>query len=375
MKANGGSAHVSRHHMERSHHIGLVSSYSKASLSRLALLRMMSLCGALFAAIVILAGAWTRLLDAGLGCPDWPGCYGALVVPGQDVANLHSPDVAFEASKAWMEMIHRYLAMTLGILVVALVLLSWRLRHLRDFPWRLIVGMLLLMMVQGAFGAFTVTLKLWPQVVTLHLLGGLAVMTAFLWLYLRLRGVSRGQRRLVRRPVGVLWKLAGAVLVLQLALGGWTSSNYAGIACYGVPTCNAQWWPETDWGEGFHLTQNVGPNYLYGQLHAEARTTIHFAHRLGAAALAVLLMVLIVRHWRESEIRPWLASLGAALVLQAGLGAANVVLWLPPGLALMHTAGAILLVFSFVLVCWKRRYTEVASPRKPLTRPEDWLYA
>lgn len=349
---------------------------SEAICSRLTLLRTLSLVGAVFTAVVILAGAWTRLLDAGLGCPDWPGCYGALVVPDAGRALLHSPEVPLEASKAWMEMIHRYLATLLGLLAMMLVVLSWRLRCLAGFPRRLIVALFTMLMIQGAFGAYTVTLKLWPQVVTLHLLGGLSVMTLFIWLHLRLRRVARRQGRLPCRPLGRLWWLAAALLVLQLGLGGWTSSNYAGIACQGFPTCNSQWWPETDWGEGFHLTQTVGPNYLHGQLHAEARSTIHLAHRVGALLLAVTLMLLVVRHWQEAPLRPWLASLAGALLLQVALGVANVLLWLPLGLALLHTAGAVLVVFAFTLCCWKRRQgLSLAAVAKSRGKRGGWLHA
>lgn len=343
---------------------------------RVTLLRTLSLCGALFSVVVILAGTWTRLLDAGLGCPDWPGCYGAIVVPDAEVASQHASGVPLEASKAWMEMIHRYLATTLGLLGLALVVIGWKLRQQHNFPWRLIVMLFATLMVQGAFGAYTVTLKLWPQVVTLHLLGGVCVLTLFIWLHLRLRRFHQ-QRRLVSAPMGRLWWLAAFLLVMQLALGGWTSSNYAGLACQGFPTCNAQWWPETDWGEGFHLTQTVGPNYLYGQLHAEARSTIHLAHRLGAGALAIALMALVVRHWRHAGLRPWLISLTAALMLQVALGIANVLLWLPLGLALLHTAGAVLLVFAFSLASWKLRHPLVANARvaPALSKRGGWLHA
>lgn len=343
---------------------------------RMALLRTLSLCGAMFAVIVILAGTWTRLLDAGLGCPDWPGCYGALVVPDAEIASQHESGVPLEASKAWMEMIHRYLATTLGLLGLVLVVIGWRMRRHTGFPWRLIVMLFTMLMVQGAFGAYTVTLKLWPQVVTLHLLGGISVLALFIWLHLRLRRFHQ-RRVLVSAPMGRLWWVAAALLVMQLALGGWTSSNYAGIACQGFPTCNAQWWPETDWGEGFHLTQTVGPNYLHGQLHAEARSTIHLAHRLGAGALALALFSLAFRYWREVAMRPWLASLAAALVLQAALGIANVLLWLPLGLALLHTAGAVLLVFAFSLVSWKLRHPIPARARRTaaLGKREEWLHA
>ncbi|WP_348816043.1 COX15/CtaA family protein [Halomonas sp. H10-59] len=342
---------------------------------RLATLRLLSLVGALFTALVIMAGAFTRLLDAGLGCPDWPGCYGALVVPDASSALLHSPDAPLEASKAWMEMIHRYLAGCLGVMVMALLVLAWPRRRKPGFPWRLMLILFAALMVQGAFGAYTVTLKLWPQVVTLHLLGGLTVMTLFIWLHLRLRRVARGEAALAARPLGALMGVATMLLVLQLALGGWTSSNYAGIACQGFPTCNSQWVPDTDWGEGFHLTQTVGPNYLHGALHAEARTTIHLAHRLGALVLTLALALVVIRRWHRREMRPWLLTLAGATALQVALGIANVLLWLPLGLALLHTAGAVLLVFSFTLVAWKQRHSRQAVKGRQRQTRGGWLHA
>lgn len=340
--------------------------------------------------LVIGLGAWTRLVDAGLGCPDWPGCYGALVVPDAQTASLHSPHHPLEGYKAWAEMIHRYAASLLGLAAIALLALGWRIRRREAhqpqtfeggsgeakvtdhwgaqartrFPlagcW-LLLGMLL---VQGAFGAFTVTLKLWPQVVTLHLLGGLSVLSLLLllWLSLRRRAAhlkvtaeqhTAGADAAHIRRQPWLATLAAALLLGQLALGGWTSSNYAGLACEGFPTCNGAAWPEMDWGEGFHLTQDVGPSYLHGQLHGEARTAIHMAHRGGAVLLGAVLLAL---YWRQrrylpartpSPDNPWRWALGCWLV-QAGLGVANVLWWLPLDLALAHTLGAVALTLAMV---------------------------
>ncbi|WP_353888930.1 COX15/CtaA family protein [uncultured Cobetia sp.] len=340
--------------------------------------------------LVIGLGAWTRLVDAGLGCPDWPGCYGALVVPDAQTASLHSPHHPLEGYKAWAEMIHRYAASLLGLAAIALLALGWRIRRREAhqsqtfeggsgeakvtdhwgeeartrFPlagcW-LLLGMLL---VQGAFGAFTVTLKLWPQVVTLHLLGGLSVLSLLLllWLSLRRRAahlkVTAEQHKAgadaahIRRQPW-LAALAAALLLGQLALGGWTSSNYAGLACEGFPACNGAAWPAMDWGEGFHLTQDVGPSYLHGQLHGEARTAIHMAHRGGAVLLGAVLLALYWRQRRHLPARkaapdnPWRWALGCWLV-QAGLGVANVLWWLPLDLALAHTLGAVALTLAMV---------------------------
>nr|WP_299240929.1 COX15/CtaA family protein [uncultured Halomonas sp.] len=320
------------------------------------LARCLSLFGVLLALVVMLLGAWTRLVDAGLGCPDWPGCYGKLVVPDDATALAHSPHVPLDAGKAWAEMIHRYMAGMLGLLVLGLTFLAWRARRAPGYPWRTSAGLLLAIMLQGAFGAFTVTLKLWPQVVVLHLLGGLGVTLLFLWLYLNLQRIDArvdgGYRP--SRP-GALWLIAIGLLVLQIALGGWTSSNYAGIACQGIPTCNGQWWPAMDWQEGFNLAQTIGPNYLYGQLHAEARTAIQVAHRLGAVALGLVLLSLALRYWHQRVLRLYLTLLLGIYALQLGLGVANVLLWLPLDLALAHTAGAVLLALVMTVAFWRAR--------------------
>ncbi|SEK28605.1 COX15/CtaA family protein [Halomonas daqiaonensis] len=331
--------------------------------SRLRWLVRLSLAGVVFTAVVVLVGAWTRLVDAGLGCPDWPGCYGALVVPDADRALAHSPEVPLESAKAWVEMIHRYLASTLGLVVIALVVLGARWRREVGYPWVTSLALLAVILLQGAFGAFTVTLKLWPQVVTLHLLGGLTVMVLFLWLHLRLRRFSSGAGRAAPPPrrLTPLWGGAILLLVGQLALGGWTSSNYAGIACQGFPTCNGQWWPTLDWSEGFHLTQTVGPNYLHGQLHAEARSAIQVGHRLGALALGLSLLVLAIRYLREAGMRSWLALLVGTYAFQVVIGIANVLAWLPLWLALLHTAGAVLLVVAMTLALWHWRWSKIPA--------------
>ncbi len=337
--------------------------------------RGLSLLGVLFTLGVVLFGAWTRLVDAGLGCPDWPGCYGSLVVPDHEVALAHFPHLPLEAEKAWVEMIHRYLATGLGLLVLTLVVLSWRLRRVSPPALRISLLLLIVILCQGAFGAFTVTLKLWPQVVTLHLLGGLSVMVLFYWLHLRLRRVGHpasGGR--LSRP-GRLWLLAAALLVGQLALGGWTSSNYAGLACQGFPACNAQWWPAMDWSEGFHMTQTVGPSYLHGQLHAEARTTIHVSHRLGAVALGGVLLLLAWRHWHQRPLRQCLAMVLASYALQAALGAANVLLWLPLGLALAHTAGAALLVLAMTGAIWRVMSLPRGTMSSGRAIEKEWAHA
>ena len=212
------------------------------------------------ATIVVVLGAYTRLVDAGLGCPDWPGCYGHLGVPSNasDIARAEAayPDAPVEGGKAWVEMIHRYAATTLGALILLILALSLKGRQ----PWRLPAGLAVLVIAQGAFGAWTVTLKLWPQVVTAHLLGGFATLALLSLLALTLRP----PRLSVDAAWGRTATLALAVVVLQVALGGWLTSNYAALACPDFPACHGDWIPEMDFATGFDITQTVGPNYLGG---------------------------------------------------------------------------------------------------------------
>lgn len=324
---------------------------------RIAVVKGLSFIGILFTALVMLVGAWTRLSDAGLGCPDWPGCYGQWVVPTADDAAMSYPAFPLEASKAWLEMFHRYVATMLGATVILLLWLGWPLRRVKRYPWQVSIILFLAIMAQGVFGALTVTLKLWPQVVTLHLLGGMGILLLFVLLYCRLRAIQQNTDWAPRQAPAHWW-LVAVLLFGQLALGGWVSSNYAGMSCQGFPSCNAQWWPEMDLSEGFHLTQTVGPNYLHGQLHADARTAIHMMHRLGGALLGVALVLLWWRNRHDSAARGLLVVL-KIYCLQVALGIASVVLWLPLWLALMHTAGAMALSVSY-LIAWRQwRYNMV----------------
>ncbi|WP_235263674.1 COX15/CtaA family protein, partial [Nitrincola sp. A-D6] len=266
-----------------------------------------------------------------------------LVVPDAQRAAGFAPDLPLDPFKAWMEMFHRYIASGLGLVALALVWMAWKNRKIPGYP--VIVSWVLLGIIclQGAFGAWTVTLQLWPQVVTLHLLGGFTVLATFFWLHYRVKACRQADKRPIRLPG--LWCLVGLLLVVQVALGGWTSSNYAGIACTGFPTCNNEWWPDyMDFDEGFHLTQEVGPNYLYGQLHAGARTAIHYTHRLGALALGLGLFVLLLHYKRHTSARPWLLAAVVTYLLQVSLGIILVLSALPLSVALLHTAGAALLM-------------------------------
>ncbi len=316
----------------------------------------LALLATLVALLVVLLGAYTRLTHSGLGCPDWPGCYGFISVPSTDAqlvhAELHFPQAPVEAAKGWSEMVHRYFAGTLGCLILWLAVRAWKQRKRHDQPLKLPLFILLVVIIQAAFGMWTVTLKLWPQVVTAHLLGGFATLSLLFLLTLRLSGWLPAlaiPRRLQR------WATAGLVLViLQIALGGWVSSNYAAVACVDLPTCHGQWWPAADFTNGFHLTQHIGPNYLGGQLDSEARTAIHLAHRLGAVFLTLVLVGLA---WQLRKVgMPRLAGLVLlVLAIQISLGLSNVLFGLPLALAVAHNAGGAALMLTLVLVNYHAR--------------------
>jgi cytochrome c oxidase assembly protein subunit 15 len=312
---------------------------------------------------VILKGAYTRLVDAGLGCPDWPGCYGFLSVPTEAheiaLAAARYPDAPVEVHKGWPEMIHRYMATTLGLCILGIAALAWRQpagsRSLRKHS----LALLGLVMVQGLFGMWTVTLKLWPQVVTAHLLGGFATFILLALLCIRLSVKAAVVPAEVKNQAsGMLWLPLAAVVILvgQISIGGWVTSNYAALACTDLPTCQGHWWPEMDFREGFNVSQTVGPNYLGGQLHNDARVAIHMVHRLGALAVLFVIAAMLVRLWRLPKmlgLQPWLLVTGGLLFIQLSLGIANVLALLPLGVAVAHNGVAALLLLSVVWIAFK----------------------
>lgn len=324
---------------------------------------------------VIVLGAYVRLSDAGLGCPDWPGCYGHLTVPaeGHELAKAaqNFPERPVEAHKAWKEMVHRYFASALGLLILILAFASTRLRELgapRRLPW-VLVG---LVIFQGLLGMWTVTWQLKPLAVSGHLIGGMTTLALLAWMWLSVRATAGEAGSSERRPMrserhvmlqmideshralapAALRGFAAAVLTLvavQIFLGGWTSSNYAALACPDFPACHGRYWPEMDGKEAFTLWRGLGVNYEGGVLDNRARVTIHFAHRLGALCVAiagVLLAALLLR--RTPAERRLGGALLAALALQLALGIAIVKLQLPLLLADMHNAGAAVLLLTLV---------------------------
>ncbi len=313
----------------------------------------------LLAFCVVLMGAYVRLSDAGLGCPDWPGCYGQLVVP-QSAEIVSAPDSDFanplHRGKAWKEMIHRYLAGTLGLLILVLALMAWRNHRDPEQPLWLPSLLLGLVIFQGALGMWTVTLLVKPAIVTAHLLGGFATFALLLLLALRLRigpllatlSIAPGLRRLIL--------LGLVVLILQITLGGWTSTNYAALGCSDFPRCYAdQWWPVMDFSEAFTLWRGLGINYEFGVLENDARSAIHMTHRIGAL---VTLLVIGWLAWRliiQTAVPP-LRRLGGLLLLllatQITLGITNVLAHLPLAVAVGHNGIAALLLAMLATLTW-----------------------
>jgi cytochrome c oxidase assembly protein subunit 15 len=302
--------------------------------------------------VVVVLGAYVRLSDAGLGCPDWPGCYGHLVLPAdefaRDSAQQAWPERPIEAGKAWREMIHRYAATSLGMSIVLATLLAWLNRRDPRQPVLLPIVLLGVVIFQGLLGMWTVTLLLKPLIVMGHLLGGLTTLGLLGWLLLESRpGRQAGApRRTPSLAVGGL-----LILVVQIALGGWTSSNYAALACPDIPTCQGQWWPEdSNFAEGFVLWRGLGVNYEFGVLDAPSRVAIHFVHRLGALATftALLLLALRFRRSQAAPVRQAATLVLGAVSLQVLIGAGVVWFGLPLPLATAHNGVAALLLLAVI---------------------------
>ena len=309
---------------------------------------------------VIVLGAFVRLNDAGLGCPDWPTCYGQVTPPDDPgaiaAAQRAFPGAVIEHHKAWYEMIHRYLASSLGLLIIALAVLAWRNRRQPGQPVALPLLLVLLVSLQGALGMWTVTLLLRPVIVTLHLLMGMTTLALLAWLALGVSGFAPRQAAFRDRRRLRAWGLGGLLVVaVQISLGGWTSTNYAAYQCLDFPTCQGKWWPPTDFARAFRLTAEPGVNYEGGRLDNVARVTIHWTHRLGALVTLIYLLGLGLSALRSADpgIRRVAGLVLAALVLQISLGISNVLFALPLPVAVAHNGGAALLLLS--LVAFNRR--------------------
>ena len=385
------------------------------------LIKRLSILAFLVAIFVVVLGAYTRLVDAGLGCPDWPTCYGHLWIPSsiEDIklANERFKETPVETSKTWPEQIHRIFASSLGLVILSIFTLAFiQLKKERkdkapskkwfqfeeisivitlsvlvlatvarivfgdildvpllllvivyfgnlfklsktslsqSIPFKLIACLSGLVVLQGLFGMWTVTLKLWPQVVTTHLLGGFATLSLIWLLIQRLFqwqwSVQIRQFVFLSEAKPLTYIAFGAVIA-QIALGGWLSSNYAALACPDFPFCQNQIWPKSDFAQGFNLFQTIGPNYLGGLLTSDARTAIHLTHRIGAILVAILVFALALKLWttQYAEARIYAFVLLAILLVQISLGVMNIVLSLPLWVAVSHNAGGAMLLLVLV---------------------------
>jgi cytochrome c oxidase assembly protein subunit 15 len=318
---------------------------------------------ACLAFIVVVVGAFVRLSDAGLGCPDWPGCYGHMTVPDQPHALARAdqayPNRPVEPAKAWKEMGHRYLAGTLGLLILIIAIIAWRKRRALAQSPVLPTVIVFLVILQAALGMWTVTLLLKPVIVTLHLIGGMATLALLVWLALRqwqpAAGVTEARRRSLRP-----WIVLGlVVLIAQMILGGWVSTNYAALACTDFPTCHGTWVPQMDFRHGFQLVRGLGVTASGAPLSYQALTAIHWTHRVGALVTFVYLSALALALLVSTGARRYGAALLVLVVLQVALGISNVVFSLPLPIAVAHNAGAALLLVTLVVLNY------VFSRRRP----------
>jgi cytochrome c oxidase assembly protein subunit 15 len=296
-------------------------------------MRRLAVTAALLALVVVVVGGYVRLSDAGLGCPDWPLCYGKPLP-----ADIAHPDAL---AKAWKEMGHRYLATTLGLLILALCALAWRKHRARGLTSALV----LVVALQGALGMWTVTLLLKPAIVTAHLIGGLTTLALLLWLALSEGTHARDERLRALRPLAAATL---AIVALQVVLGGWVSANYAALACPDLPLCRGSVAPNMDFANAFHVVRELGQTAEGELLSNEALTAIHWTHRM--FALVALTSVLLMAS-KARRLLPRLAIALAAVVLaQFALGVSNVLFGLPLPVAAAHNAGAALLVVILVVI-------------------------
>jgi heme a synthase len=313
-------------------------------------LRVLTLITLFLTFDLVLFGAFTRLSDSGLGCPDWPGCYGHMSPIGAKAsiaaAQEAMPTGPVTHSKAWVEMVHRYLATAVGVLIAVLALVSWleRKRLAVWHGWPLVT--LFWVCLQGAFGALTVTMKLFPAIVTLHLLGGLILLAL-----LRAQSVnhaladpqSAGRTAISAGMRRGLWAMF-ALLWLQIALGGWVSTNYAVLACSEFPKCQGAWWPPMDFQQGFTFWRGLGLTHAGDAITFAALTAIHYVHRLSAYAVFAAIGLTVWSLWRTPALRGTAKALAALALLQLASGLANVILDWPMLAAIAHTGGAAALV-------------------------------
>ena len=318
--------------------------------------RLLVLATTCLAFLVVVVGAYVRLMNAGLGCPDWPGCYGELT-PAHAAVHIeravevqggeHGP---VSLTKAWKEMVHRYLAGTLGLAILGIAVLSWRRGKGRHGTPALPTALLGVVVLQAALGMWTVTLLLKPVIVTLHLAGGMLTLALLVWLSLRelsLRAPPAAAHAAVLRPWAALALL---IVAAQIVLGGWVSSNYAALACVDLPACHGVWVPEMDFRHGFQLIRELGRTSDGTHLAYSALTAIHWTHRVGALVTFLYVGALALGLLRVRGMAAYGTMLGAVLLVQLGLGIANVLAGLPLPVAVAHNAGAALLLVTMVMI-------------------------
>jgi cytochrome c oxidase assembly protein subunit 15 len=311
------------------------------------------LVATLMALCVVSLGAYVRLTDAGLGCPDWPGCYGTLTVPQSEAAILQAqttyPDSAVEVGKAWREMAHRYLAGTLGLLVLAIFVLGWKARkEIKSSPYTSSF-LLLLIGFQAMLGMWTVTMLLKPAIVSGHLLGGMSTLAVLSWLAHRHWGYYSDSIVTCQR-LRLAIRLALVLLFMQIFLGGWTSTNYAALACTDFPTCHGAWVPDMDFKDAFHMVRELGLSKDGSALSLASLTAIQWTHRVGALVSLIYLGALGLTTLKYWQLKRWSVLLLGALITQIALGISNLVLHLPLVLAVAHNFTAALLVIIVVVL-------------------------
>jgi heme a synthase len=311
--------------------------------------KTLAMIAAALALGIVILGAYVRLNDAGLGCPDWPGCYGHVGVP-EATADIEKAAQAFpgkpvEPYKAWLEMIHRYFATSLGFIILVLSVLAWRQRKPGTIPW-LPTALVGVVIFQGMLGMWTVTLLLKPVIVSLHLIGGMTTFALLSVMALRQTKIAEGP---AISPVVKTFALVGLIaLGCQIALGAWTSTNYAALACSDFPQCQGQWVPEADFSHGFHLFRELGYTADGQALSQSALTAIHWVHRMGAISVAIILISLGWVLLRAPGLQKFGIGLLCALGIQLFIGISLIVWQLPLPLAVMHNGGAAILLLSLV---------------------------
>jgi heme a synthase len=316
----------------------------------------LALFATLLALFVVMLGAYTRLRDAGLGCPDWPGCYGQLTVPNTSVelqqAQRLYPAQPVESHKAWIEMVHRYIASTVGFLILILAARAWCKPAISGLSRGITLTLIAVVIFQGVLGMWTVTWRVMPVIVMSHLLGGMAVVSLLTWLSLRLKGFANHFNKDAVKPYR-FWAAVGLIIiVLQIFLGGWTSTNYAALICPDFPTCQAgHWLPQVDFNQAFNFLTPIGPDYQGGLLNTAARITIQMMHRFGALLTLVYiggLALYLFFKVHVNLIRRLAILIAILLLIQIVLGILNVIWLLPISIAVLHNGIAALLLVALV---------------------------